>query len=56
MAEGPEGFTRQELGLLANDAGALARLHVEAWRAAPDSYWGRTLERYVRAHTNAAAT
>jgi membrane glycosyltransferase len=55
MAEGPEGFSGQELGLLANDAGALARLHAEAWRAPPDSYWGRALERYVRAHASADA-
>ena len=55
MAEGPEGFTRQELGLLANDAGALNRLHAAAWRAAPDSYWGRALEHYVRAHASAEA-
>jgi membrane glycosyltransferase len=27
MAEGPGGLTRQELGLLANDAGALSHLH-----------------------------
>jgi membrane glycosyltransferase len=55
MAEGPGGLTRQELGLLANDAGALSRLHAEAWRAAPDSYWGRTLEHYVRHHASAEA-
>jgi hypothetical protein len=55
MAEGPEGFSRQELGLLANDAGALSRLHAKAWRAVPDSYWGRALERYVRHHASAEA-
>jgi membrane glycosyltransferase len=52
VTEGPEGFSRQELGLLANDAGALARLHAQAWREAPDSYWGRTLERYLRARAS----
>jgi membrane glycosyltransferase len=55
VAEGPEDLTRRELGVLANDAGALARLHAEAWRAAPESYWGRALEHYVRTHASAEA-
>jgi membrane glycosyltransferase len=55
VAEGPEDLTRRELGVLANDAVALARLHAEAWRAAPESYWGRALEHYVRTHASAEA-
>jgi len=54
-ARGPEDLTRRELGVLADDASALAQLHAVAWRAAPDSYWGRALEHYVRAHAPADA-
>lgn len=48
LAAGPDALDREELGYLASHGPSLAWLHREAWRAAPDSYWGRRLDRCAR--------
>jgi membrane glycosyltransferase len=46
LTQGPDGFSRGQLSLLADDARALACLHEQAWCARPDSYWGREVAKY----------
>ncbi|WP_111495963.1 glucans biosynthesis glucosyltransferase MdoH [Marinobacter bohaiensis] len=41
--EGPDGLTRSELSHLCRDQESLGALHHEAWRATPESYWGRRI-------------
>ncbi len=43
LREGPQALSRSELSQLGRDRTALANLHAAAWRAPPDSYWGRRL-------------
>lgn len=43
LRKGPGALSRAELSHLCRDRTALARLHRGAWRARPDSYWGRRL-------------
>ncbi|TBW51561.1 glucans biosynthesis glucosyltransferase MdoH [Marinobacter halodurans] len=45
LREGPDGLTRSELSQLCRDQESLATLHHEAWRARPESYWGRRIEK-----------
>lgn len=45
LREGPDVLTRSELSHLCRDRESLAALHQEAWRARPDSYWGRRIEK-----------
>lgn len=42
---GPEALTQKELSYLARDRASLQWLHDQAWRASPESYWGRALQR-----------
>lgn len=44
---GPCSVSRHQLNVLARDADSLAWLHHEAWRAPPDSYWGRRLQIWI---------
>lgn len=46
LEQGPDRISRRELSLLADDATALARLHEQAWRSRPDSYWGREVAKF----------
>ncbi|MDX1635652.1 MAG: glucans biosynthesis glucosyltransferase MdoH, partial [Marinobacter sp.] len=43
LRDGPQALSRAELSQLSRDRSALADLHTGAWRARPDSYWGRRL-------------
>ena len=43
--QGPETLTQKELSYLARDRASLQWLHEHAWRASPDSYWGKALQR-----------
>lgn len=47
LEHGPESLDRTEQSLLAQDADSLAWLHHQAWRAPPDSPWGRLLHRQI---------
>ncbi len=42
--QGPETLTQKELSHLMRDRSSLQWLHDEAWRASPDSYWGKVHE------------
>ena len=42
---GPEALTQKQLGYLARDRASLQWLHEQAWRASPDQYWGKALQR-----------
>ena len=42
-AQGPDSLTRSELSQLFRDRQSLAELHQLAWRAPPDSFWGRRI-------------
>ncbi len=48
LVEGPDRLQRSELSLLAQHPATLHWLHRQAWRAEPDSYWGRELAKPVR--------
>lgn len=43
MREGPGALTNSELSHLCRDKESLEWLHQSAWRASPDSFWGRRL-------------
>lgn len=43
LEKGPEALTSKELSSLCRDRDSLAWLHNAAWRASPDSVWGRRL-------------
>lgn len=45
LKDGPDGLTRSELSHVCRDEESLAVLHHDAWRATPDSYWGRRIDR-----------
>ena len=40
---GPHTLTQKELSHLVRDRASLQWLHEQAWRASPDSYWGKAL-------------
>ena len=42
---GPETLSQKELTHLVRDRTSLQWLHEQAWRASPESYWGKALER-----------
>jgi membrane glycosyltransferase len=42
---GPEALTQKQLSYLVRDRASLQWLHEQAWRASPDSYWGKALQR-----------
>lgn len=42
---GPETLTQKELSRLMRDRASLQWLHDQAWRASPDSYWGKVHQR-----------
>ncbi len=46
--QGPEAFDQKELSCLLRDRASLQWLHEQAWRASPDSYWGKALQRYFQ--------
>jgi hypothetical protein len=46
--QGPEVLTQKELSYLARDRASLKWLHDQAWRASPDSYWGKALQRHFQ--------
>ncbi len=45
---GPEALDQKELSYLARDRASLQWLHEQAWRASPDSYWGKALQRHFQ--------
>lgn len=47
LEHGPPGIDGRDLAHLAQDRDSLLWLHHRAWRARPDSYWGRCLQRAV---------
>jgi membrane glycosyltransferase len=46
LAQGAGTLNRRELSSIADDAGALHRLHEEAWSAPPGTPWGDALSNY----------
>jgi len=46
--QGPHALTQKELSHLVRDRASLQWLHEQAWQAAPDSYWGKALERHFQ--------
>lgn len=47
LAEGPRSLDRRDLCSIADDAGALQRLHEEAWSSLPGTPWGDALANYI---------
>lgn len=45
LSRGPGSLTRGELSFLARDRTSLEELHIGAWRAPTDSYWGHCIGR-----------
>jgi membrane glycosyltransferase len=45
LEEGPTRLNGKELSMLARDGESLRWLHQQAWQSAPDSFWGRWLNR-----------
>lgn len=48
LEHGPGTLDRRQRNLVARDEEALAALHQGAWRAPPDSYWGRRITRILQ--------
>ena len=46
--QGPEALDQQELSYLVRDRASLQWLHEQAWRASPDSCWGKALQRHCQ--------
>lgn len=44
ITAGPDALSRQELCRLLQDRDCLARLHTQAWRAGPESWWGQRIQ------------
>jgi membrane glycosyltransferase len=53
---GPETLTEKELAHLVRDRASLQWLHEQAWRASPDSYWGKALQQYFQLRRNFASS
>lgn len=45
LEQGPEALSRSEMSQVARDRESLQTLHEGAWRASPDSFWGRSIAR-----------
>lgn len=45
LEQGPEVLSRLQMSQIARDRQSLKALHEGAWRAPPDSFWGRSIAR-----------
>lgn len=43
LEKGPDALSRSEMSQIARDRQSLKALHEGAWRASPDSFWGRCI-------------
>lgn len=45
LEKGPDALSRSEMSQIVRDRQSLSALHEGAWRAMPDSFWGRSIAR-----------